>query len=102
MFLSSFPLFYCICVNHAGFSFSETQETYTGQNDIPLTLRLRTAVATALGAAAAHAKLLADKEDREIENLVTTIIETQVGHFATSVSVIVDSTTKVFFEATGA
>ncbi|OAY47988.1 SWI/SNF complex subunit SWI3A isoform X2 [Manihot esculenta] len=57
---------------------SETQETYTGQNDIPLTLRLRTAVATALGAAAAHAKLLADKEDREIENLVTTIIETQL------------------------
>ncbi|XP_021690141.1 SWI/SNF complex subunit SWI3A isoform X1 [Hevea brasiliensis] len=59
-------------------SFSETQETSPGQNNIPLTLRLRTAIATALGAAAAHAKLLADKEDQEIENLVTTIIETQL------------------------
>ncbi|XP_050225949.1 SWI/SNF complex subunit SWI3A [Mercurialis annua] len=56
---------------------SETEETYMGHNDVPLTLRLRTAIATALGAAAAHAKLLADEEDREIENLVTTVLEAQ-------------------------
>ncbi|KAF2311549.1 hypothetical protein GH714_024719 [Hevea brasiliensis] len=50
----------------------------SGQNEMPLTLRLRTAIATALGAAAMHAKLLADKEDQEIENLVTTMVETQL------------------------
>ncbi|KAJ9140138.1 hypothetical protein P3X46_030820 [Hevea brasiliensis] len=58
---------------------SEAQETSPGQNEMPLTLQLRTAIATALGAAAMHAKLLADKEDQEIENLVTTMVETQ--HF---------------------
>jgi SWI/SNF related-matrix-associated actin-dependent regulator of chromatin subfamily C len=42
-------------------------------------LRFRAAVATTLGAAAAHAKLLADQEDREVENLMATIVETQVG-----------------------
>ncbi|KAF2311526.1 hypothetical protein GH714_024567 [Hevea brasiliensis] len=57
---------------------SEAQETSPGQNEMPLTLRLRTAIATALGAAAMHAKLLADKEDQEIENLVTTMVETQL------------------------
>ncbi|XP_031489972.1 SWI/SNF complex subunit SWI3A isoform X2 [Nymphaea colorata] len=41
-------------------------------------LRMRAAVATALGAAAANAKLLADQEDREIEHLVSSIIEAQV------------------------
>lgn len=45
---------------------------------IPLALRMRAAVATALGAAAAHAKLLADQEEREIEHLMTFIIETEV------------------------
>ena len=59
-------------------AFAES-ETSLVQNDIPLTLRLRTAIATALGAAAAHAKLLADEEDREIENLVTAIVEAQVS-----------------------
>lgn len=47
-------------------------------NSIPLALRMRAAVATALGAAAAHAKLLADQEEREIEHLMTFIIEAQV------------------------
>jgi len=43
-----------------------------------LPLRVRAATATALGAAAARAKLLADQEVREIEHLVATIIEAQV------------------------
>ncbi|TKY73677.1 SWI/SNF complex subunit SWI3A [Spatholobus suberectus] len=48
------------------------------KDGIPLTLRVRAATATALGAAAAQAKLLADQEDREIELLVATIIEAQI------------------------
>ncbi|KAK7350717.1 hypothetical protein VNO77_09617 [Canavalia gladiata] len=48
------------------------------KDDIPSTLRVRAAIATALGAAAARAKLLADQEDREIEHLVATIIEAQI------------------------
>ncbi|KAL2347065.1 hypothetical protein Fmac_001065 [Flemingia macrophylla] len=48
------------------------------KDDIPLTLRVRAATATALGAAAARAKLLADQEYREIEHLVATIIEAQI------------------------
>ena len=47
-------------------------------NIIPAALRMRAATATALGAAAAHAKLLADQEDRVIEYQVATIIEMQV------------------------
>ncbi|KAG8638632.1 hypothetical protein MANES_14G048701v8 [Manihot esculenta] len=56
----------------------ETQETSPRLKDIPLTLRLRTAIVTALGAAAVHARLLADMEDQEIEILVTTMVETQL------------------------
>ncbi|KAF9622321.1 hypothetical protein IFM89_031124 [Coptis chinensis] len=48
------------------------------KNPIALTLRIKTAIGTAFGAAAAHAKLLADQEDREIEHLVATVIETQL------------------------
>ncbi|KAJ7957214.1 SWI/SNF complex subunit SWI3A [Quillaja saponaria] len=58
---------------------SETHDRSEKKDGMPLTLRLRAGVATALGAAAAHAKLLADQEDREIEHLVATIIDTQVG-----------------------
>lgn len=47
-------------------------------SEIPLTLRVRAATATALGAAAARAKLFADQEVREIEHLVATIIEAQI------------------------
>ncbi|KAJ4850119.1 hypothetical protein Tsubulata_000590 [Turnera subulata] len=57
---------------------SETQEASSLQNDIPLSLRLRAAIATALGSAAAHAKLLADQEDREVEGLLATVIEAQL------------------------
>ncbi|OMO93839.1 hypothetical protein COLO4_16638 [Corchorus olitorius] len=56
---------------------SETQEMSPEKNDVPLPLRIRAAVATGLGAAAAHSKLLADQEEREIEHLVATIIEAQ-------------------------
>ncbi|CAK9183526.1 unnamed protein product [Ilex paraguariensis] len=59
---------------------SENQETSLKKDVIPLTLRMRAATATALGAAAAHAKLLADQEDREIEHLVATILDTQVSY----------------------
>ena len=36
-------------------------------------------MATALGAAAAHAKILADQEEREMEQLAAIIIDQQVG-----------------------
>lgn len=50
----------------------------TPENSGPSTLQIRVAIATALGAAAAHAKLLADQEEREMEHLMATIIEAQV------------------------
>ena len=40
---------------------------------------MRVSVATALGAAAAHAKILADQEEREMEQLAAIIIDQQVG-----------------------
>lgn len=40
---------------------------------------MRVSVATALGAAAAHAKVLADQEEREMELLVASVIDQQVG-----------------------
>ncbi|KAI3943614.1 hypothetical protein MKX01_039242 [Papaver californicum] len=57
---------------------SETQEATPEMNHVPIKLRIRAAMATALGTAAAHSKRLADQEDREIEHLVATIIETQL------------------------
>lgn len=59
---------------------TETANTPHKRDDIPLALQIRASIATALGAAAARAKLLAEQEDREVENLVAIIIETQVGH----------------------
>ncbi|KAM7483474.1 hypothetical protein LguiB_008057 [Lonicera macranthoides] len=56
----------------------EEMHSQSESQEIPLTLRMRAASATALGAAAARAKLLADREDREIEHLVATIIEMQL------------------------
>ncbi|XP_054813024.1 SWI/SNF complex subunit SWI3A isoform X3 [Prosopis cineraria] len=56
---------------------SDMHERSPKNDDIPMTLRIRAAIATALGAAAARAKMLADQEDREIEHLVATIIEAQ-------------------------
>ncbi|KAI3953424.1 hypothetical protein MKW92_029090 [Papaver armeniacum] len=57
---------------------SETQEGTAEMNHVPIKLRIRVAMATAFGTAAAHSKRLADQEDREIEHLVATIIETQL------------------------
>ncbi|KAF8390681.1 hypothetical protein HHK36_025208 [Tetracentron sinense] len=57
---------------------SEMQKAPPEENAIPLTLQIRAAIATALGSTAAHAKLLADQEDREIEHLMANIIETQL------------------------
>ncbi|CAK9330316.1 unnamed protein product [Citrullus colocynthis] len=48
------------------------------KDDIPLILRVRAAIATALGAAAARSKLLADQEEREMEYLLAIMIETQM------------------------
>lgn len=61
------------------FCSAELQETNSQKNVVPLTLRMRAATATSLGAAAAHAKLLADQEEREIEHLLAMVIETQVS-----------------------
>ncbi|KAG7954208.1 hypothetical protein I3843_11G004400 [Carya illinoinensis] len=61
-----------------GLTQSETANTPHKRDDIPLALQIRASIATALGAAAARAKLLAEQEDREVENLVAIIIETQM------------------------
>ncbi|CAH9112853.1 unnamed protein product [Cuscuta epithymum] len=45
---------------------------------IPLMLQMRAATATALGGVAAHSKLLADQEEREMGYLVSTLINTQL------------------------
>ncbi|KAL8456729.1 hypothetical protein ACS0TY_034830 [Phlomoides rotata] len=50
----------------------------SGKSIIPLNLRTRAATATTVGVAAANAKLLADQEEREIGELVATMIEAQV------------------------
>ncbi|KAL7099324.1 hypothetical protein ACP275_09G076900 [Erythranthe tilingii] len=57
---------------------SEIEGISSVKSIIPMNLRTRAATATALGAAAANAKLLADQEEREIGHLVATMIEAQV------------------------
>jgi hypothetical protein len=69
----------CCCMQALILSFSAEVDAGSPKNDIPLTLRVRAAIGTALGATAARAKLLADQEEREIEHLVATIIEAQVA-----------------------
>ncbi|KAI3499608.1 hypothetical protein L1887_35411 [Cichorium endivia] len=56
----------------------DTRPNKSEKGVIPLPLRMRATSATALGAAAAHAKLLAIQEDREVERLVSTVIKTQL------------------------
>lgn len=56
----------------------DTRPNESEKGVIPLPLRMRATSATALGAAAAHAKLLAIQEDREVERLVSTVIKTQL------------------------
>ncbi|GJT15485.1 SWI/SNF complex subunit SWI3A [Tanacetum coccineum] len=53
-------------------------ESESEKGVIPLPLRMRATSATILGAAAAHAKLLAIQEDQEVECLVSTVIGTQL------------------------
>ncbi|CAH8320726.1 unnamed protein product [Eruca vesicaria subsp. sativa] len=54
------------------------QEENEGIEELPVGLRMRVSVATALGAAAAHAKMLADQEEREMEQLAASVIDQQV------------------------
>lgn len=49
-----------------------------GGEELPCAVQARVSVATALGVAAANAKLLADGEEREIEHLVASIIDYQM------------------------
>ncbi|KAL8161394.1 hypothetical protein V2J09_012883 [Rumex salicifolius] len=53
-------------------------EKSSAEEAIPLPLRMRAAVATSLGTAAARARLMANQEEREMEFLVASVIETQL------------------------
>ena len=53
-------------------------ETESSQQALPSATQIRAGIATAIGAVAANAKLLADQEEREIEYLMATIIDNQV------------------------
>lgn len=78
---SNLNFIFCFTWGHliSGYNLStDIQGISSMKSIIPLNLRMRAATATALGAAAANAKLLADQEDREIEHLVATMIEAQV------------------------
>ncbi|CAA3032892.1 SWI SNF complex subunit SWI3A [Olea europaea subsp. europaea] len=57
---------------------SEIQGPSSEKDTIQINLRMRAATATALGAAAAHAKYLADQEERRMEQLMAIMIETQM------------------------
>ncbi|OAO89251.1 hypothetical protein AXX17_ATUG02440 (mitochondrion) [Arabidopsis thaliana] len=57
----------------------EQQEDKDGPQGLPVKLRMRASVATALGAAAAQAKILADQEEREMEQLAAPLIDQQFG-----------------------
>ncbi|CAM6058725.1 unnamed protein product [Sphagnum tenellum] len=57
---------------------SISNDNTDGNSKLPLAFQARVAVATALGVAAANANLLADQEELEIDNLVASIIDTQM------------------------
>ncbi|CAM8922091.1 unnamed protein product [Rhodiola kirilowii] len=69
---------------------STTCKTSHESSVVPIALRYRAATATALGAAAARAKLLADQEDRELEYLMAIIIENQLKKLSCKMKVLVD------------
>jgi hypothetical protein len=48
-------------------------------DNLPSVAQVKASIATALGAAAVNAKLLADQEEREMEQCMSDIIENQVG-----------------------
>ncbi|XP_010506803.1 PREDICTED: SWI/SNF complex subunit SWI3A [Camelina sativa] len=56
----------------------EQKEEKDGAQGLPVALRIKASVATALGAAAAQAKILADQEEREMEDLAATVIDQQL------------------------
>lgn len=60
------------------FSSLDTPEL-TEKNFSATAFRTKAAIATALGAAAARSKLLADQEEREMELLMASVIEAQVS-----------------------
>lgn len=57
---------------------TETGNTIPSKDPIPSVTQIRAGIATAIGAVAVNAKLLADQEEREIEHLVASIIENQL------------------------
>lgn len=57
---------------------TDTPELVPEKNFGATAFQIKAAIATALGAAAAHAKLLADQEEREMELLMASIIEAQM------------------------
>ncbi|XP_073101698.1 SWI/SNF complex subunit SWI3A homolog isoform X3 [Elaeis guineensis] len=56
---------------------TDTPELLPERNFDATAFQIKAAIATALGAAAAHAKQLADQEQREMEHLMASIIEAQ-------------------------
>ncbi|ESQ39410.1 hypothetical protein EUTSA_v10001411mg [Eutrema salsugineum] len=56
---------------------TDMEEEHADKEDLPVALRIRASVATALGAAAANAKILADQEEREMEHVAARIIDQQ-------------------------
>ena len=61
-----------------GFWHPKDVETESSLQALPSATQIRAGIATAIGATAANAKLLADQEEREIEHLMAVIIENQV------------------------
>lgn len=76
--LRSYELMGLLLIYQIHDNFSEIAGISSAKNIIPLNLKTRAATATALGVAAANAMMLADKEEKEIGNLVAIMIETQV------------------------
>jgi SWIRM-associated region 1 len=60
------------------FPLIESQPDESEEKFTTAAYKIRAAVATAIGATAACAKVLADHEEREMELLMATIIDTQV------------------------
>jgi hypothetical protein len=59
---------------------TEDGDSLAGEKEMTTpTVEMRAATATALGSAAVRAKLLADQEDQDIENLFSTVVDTQVS-----------------------
>lgn len=58
---------------------TEDGDSLAGEKEMTTpTVEMRAATATALGSAAVRAKLLADQEDQDIENLFSTVVDTQM------------------------